>query len=600
MEDRNTGFRKEQVICEAELLDEKQRLQSVKELHEIGQNAEKAQLKNLRARTAQEPQTDSACSTPKSTVSKTQVEDSLCIHGSLKRKPDELEREIEASVTGKRKQQSVGLASALPTNMGMNGSENFKQSNTLHGDNRVLPNEETTSMKEDSSSWDKTAGPEGGEEDMDCSLTSGTCKKRDRATSNATQSSTEEGGKQADEDDEESEGELKEDDTKMEEEDKESLEYVQQYVKSLERARSVESKVRLAHHKHLRNLRAVTTMANDINTENKFEVLEKEGEINEFYAAQYSLKTKVENEKMKVNLSSYGQHFTWPKPYEEKNEGKRAKRQRNTASKSKAEEQTNQTTEDSETVDELNRQAAILEAQVNALRDQNRELDDNCLNLKDIVTWYNKEIEAAARLDALTNPKQRTVIPYRWNTTYETWEIAYHVVNSYLRVGKMEIPLLVVTNNLSENISESPVRDLGLTISLRMVRRGEAELSVVHLVEPSPESAGKARVTLGVEAMSAQEVKDVAEVSEVLLKDTTVDQDIVEVDENVLLQDVPEDVVHRPLKGSGSISEAEWHHRELVVAESRSERGLRLVGCSDVDLMVTATKINLRKEAVAC
>ncbi|GBG80024.1 hypothetical protein CBR_g30285 [Chara braunii] len=100
--------------------------------------------------------------------------------------------------------------------------------------------------------------------------------------------------------------------------------------------------------------------------------------------------------------------------------------------------------------------------------------------------------------------------------------------------------------------------------------------------------------------MSAQAIKDVAEVSEVLLKGTTIDQDIVEVDENVLLQDVPEDVVHRPLEGSGCVGEAERHHRELVVAESRSERGLRLVGCSDADLMVTATKINLRKEAVAC
>ncbi|GBG78438.1 hypothetical protein CBR_g26467 [Chara braunii] len=111
-------------------------------------------------------------------------------------------------------------------------------------------------------------------------------------------------------------------------------------------------------------------------------------------------------------------------------------------------------------------------------------------------------------------------------------------------MGKMEIPPLVVTNNLSENIPESPVRDLDLTISLRMVRQGEAELSVVQLVEPSPE-------LLGVEAMSAQAVKGVAEVSEVLLKGTTVDQDIVEVDENVQLQDVPEDVVHTPLKGSG-------------------------------------------------
>ncbi|GBG82061.1 hypothetical protein CBR_g34341 [Chara braunii] len=74
------------------------------------------------------------------------------------------------------------------------------------------------------------------------------------------------------------------------------------------------------------------------------------------------------------------------------------------------------------------------------------------------------------------------------------------VVVGYLRVGKMKIPLLVVTNNLSENISESLVRDLGLTISLGMVRRGEAELSVVHLVEPSPESTGKARVTVRYDA----------------------------------------------------------------------------------------------------
>ncbi|GBG77829.1 hypothetical protein CBR_g25759 [Chara braunii] len=90
--------------------------------------------------------------------------------------------------------------------------------------------------------------------------------------------------------------------------------------------------------------------------------------------------------------------------------------------------------------------------------------------------------------------------------------------------------------------------------------------------------------------MSAQAIKDVAEVSGVLLKGTTIDQDIVEVDENVLLQDVPEDVVHRPLEGSGCVGRAERHHRELVVAESRSERGLRLVGCNDADLMVIGTR----------
>ncbi|GBG77442.1 hypothetical protein CBR_g23891 [Chara braunii] len=109
--------------------------------------------------------------------------------------------------------------------------------------------------------------------------------------------------------------------------------------------------------------------------------------------------------------------------------------------------------------------------------------------------------------------------------------------------------------------------------------------------EGEKEDHGEDDTSLGVEAMSAKAVKDIAEVSEVLLKGTTIDQDIVEVDENVLLQDVSEDVVHRPLEGSGCIGEAEWHHLKLVVAEARSERCLRLVGCSDVDLMVTATKL---------
>ncbi|GBG59587.1 hypothetical protein CBR_g49847 [Chara braunii] len=54
------------------------------------------------------------------------------------------------------------------------------------------------------------------------------------------------------------------------------------------------------------------------------------------------------------------------------------------------------------------------------------------------------------------------------------------------------------------------------------------------------------------------------------------------------------------LEGGGCIGEAEWHHRELVVAEARSEGGLRSILCGNVDQVVTATKIDLREEAVAC
>ncbi|GBG62140.1 hypothetical protein CBR_g29339 [Chara braunii] len=395
-------------------------------------------------------------------ASKTREEDSLHIDGSLKREPEELERETYTSATGKRKQQSVGLASALPADMETDGSEHSKQSNNVQGEGRVLPNVKTTTIREDSSQRDKAAGLEEGEEDMDCSLTPGRGRKRDRAEENASQSSKEEGEKQSEkddegsndewkEDDEGSDDEWNEDDADMKEDDEDSLEYVHQYVRSLERARTVEFEVRLTHHKHRRNLRAVTTAANDICTKNRFELPETEREINGFYAAQFGLKTKVENDEIQVDLSSYAQHFEWSKSYEEKYAEKRVKKQRNTTGNSKTEEQTDQTTSDSESVDELNRQTTILEAQVNALRDQNRELDENCLNLKDIATGYNREIEAAARLDTRSNPKRRTIIPYRWNNKYETWEIAYHKSMALLTVIDQDC----TQQHLKERISDA-------------------------------------------------------------------------------------------------------------------------------------------------
>ncbi|GBG80903.1 hypothetical protein CBR_g31459 [Chara braunii] len=75
-----------------------------------------------------------------------------------------------------------------------------------------------------------------------------------------------------------------------------------------------------------------------------------------------------------------------------------------------------------------------------------------------------------------------------------------------------------------------------------------------------PPHAGKLPLRLGVKVMSAQAVKDVAEVSEMLLKGTTVDQDIVEVDESVLLQNVPENVVHLPLQSSGCVETESFIH----------------------------------------
>ncbi|GBG69557.1 hypothetical protein CBR_g4391 [Chara braunii] len=69
--------------------------------------------------------------------------------------------------------------------------------------------------------------------------------------------------------------------------------------------------------------------------------------------------------------------------------------------------------------------------------------------------------------------------------------------------------------------------------------------------------------------------------------------------ENVFFEDVLEDVVHRRLEGGGCLGEAEWYHCELVLIEVPPKGGLWLVLCGYADLVVTATKIDLREEAVA-
>ncbi|GBG74462.1 hypothetical protein CBR_g18872 [Chara braunii] len=115
--------------------------------------------------------------------------------------------------------------------------------------------------------------------------------------------------------DSEDEGSKEEDEDMGDEEDEQgqsmdSLDYVQQYIRSLELDRIVELEVRLAHHKHLRNLKSATKVEDNISMEKRFEILKKEKELNEFYAVQYSMKTRTEKNIITVDTKSYEQRFT--------------------------------------------------------------------------------------------------------------------------------------------------------------------------------------------------------------------------------------------------------------------------------------------------
>jgi hypothetical protein len=63
-------------------------------------------------------------------------------------------------------------------------------------------------------------------------------------------------------------------------------------------------------------------------------------------------------------------------------------------------------------------------------------------------------------------------------------------------------------NKLPEDITESFVRHLCLTIGLRVIWRREAELGAINLMEPSPKPAGKARVSVRDDALRKAVISD--------------------------------------------------------------------------------------------
>ncbi|GBG83512.1 hypothetical protein CBR_g37226 [Chara braunii] len=168
-------------------------------------------------------------------------------------------------------------------------------------------------------------------------------------------------------------------------------------VEQLEWGRTTECEIRLAHHKHLRNLQLATQAGEDITSENRFELLRREGEINEFYASQYARKSCTIRNEIHIQQEEYGRLFQWPKSYHNKerkgNSGKRKAQlseeqgsstngMKDSMEGAAMEEDQEKRESEEEEVQDLRRQAAILVVQVNLLKDENRELEDDTVNMQ--------------------------------------------------------------------------------------------------------------------------------------------------------------------------------------------------------------------------
>ncbi|GBG81442.1 hypothetical protein CBR_g32119 [Chara braunii] len=189
------------------------------------------------------------------------------------------------------------------------------------------------------------------------------------------------------------------------EDEPESLAQWIKHVHKLKWERHIECEIRLAHHKHLRNLKQAIAAGDDITTTNKFERLKNEQEVNEFYATQYGWKARLDKNDITVHNVGCAKQFIWPKFYQphslKRSEQKRRARQQEAERLGSSDQALSDSAQGlgvDEQMEEEKRQAAILEAQVEALRDQNRELEEDTANLQRIAYTPHANINAAAFL----------------------------------------------------------------------------------------------------------------------------------------------------------------------------------------------------------
>ncbi|GBG73565.1 hypothetical protein CBR_g16908 [Chara braunii] len=406
MVDRDVGFLTKPMIDDASVLDDRQRLQTMVELNKVGQAAKQAFLENRRAR-------------------------------------EEARRSKEKGSKDEEGGDSVQGSKTVSRSKGMTEQESVED-----GGDRVTGSDE-----------------KGGE-----SSTSLKRKITDRESGKAQDSggeSVEGQGKMAQDSDTDLEGDSDKGEDDWEEEDEEeedepkTLSQWIKHVHKLEWERHIECEIRLAHHKHLRNLKQATAAGDDITTTNRFERLKNEQEVNEFYTTQYGWKARLDRNDITVHNAGYSKQFIWPKSYQpqglKRAEQKRRAQQQEQEQLGRRDHDLSHATQGldlDEQMEEEKGQAAILEAQLEVLRDQNRELGEDTTNLQKIAYAPHADVNATAKLYARQNPGKRIILPYRWNSGNADWEVAIHRSPTLITVKDSHCEHVILKELITKDLPE--------------------------------------------------------------------------------------------------------------------------------------------------
>jgi hypothetical protein len=100
---------------------------------------------------------------------------------------------------------------------------------------------------------------------------------------------------------------------------------------------------------------------------------------------------------------------------------------------------------------------------------------------------------------------------------------------------------------------------------------------------------------LRVELIATKDFEDSSKICRVLLYGGRIDEDIVQEDYDALVQEGPEDAIHKSHKRGGCICETKGHDCKLKLSQRRIESCFILVAVCNPNLMIPGAKIYFRE-----
>ncbi|GBG89722.1 hypothetical protein CBR_g49575 [Chara braunii] len=481
------------MIDEATVMDDRQRLQTMAELNKVGQSEEQAFLENRRAR---EEARRTEAKGGKEEDGGDSVQESKTGSKSRRMREEESVGEEGDGVTGS---EDKGGESSASLKGKITDRDSAKGDSSYQGSKRAYSGKGNDGLSSEGEKDQDDAMKEKGKEDQGSqgeemkvttssegtSTTASTDQRTDQGPAigrvRSTKASSPEvskntaqdlGGKtvegegkmaQDSDRDLDRDSDKRQDDWEEEEEEEEDEpETLAQWIKHVHKLkweRHIECEIRLAHHKHLRNLKQATAAGEDITTANKFERLKNEQDVNEFYATQYGMKARLDKNDIMVHNAGYAKQFIWPKSYQpqglKRAEQKRRAQQQQLEFSGSRDQDLSDSTQGvgvDEPMEEEKRQAVILEAQLKVLKEQNSELGEDTINLQKIAYAPHADINAAAKLYARQDPGKRIVLPYRWNSGNADWEVAIHRSLALITVKDSHCEHVILKEHITKDL----------------------------------------------------------------------------------------------------------------------------------------------------